>query len=203
MWWDRARTLVLADVHLGKAAAFRLGGMPVPESLTGRDLDRLSGIIESTGAARVLILGDLVHGRAWRAEPTRSLILRRFERLASRSRLELVLGNHDRHAHVLLNELPVHLHTGALDEPPFLFAHEPIECDHPGQVCGHIHPVASIDAGPGGRVRAKCFWVSSGRIVLPSFGSFTGGFAVRPAEDDRLFLIGPAGELVELAAGAC
>lgn len=202
IWWGAARTLILSDIHLGKPSAFRLGGIPVPESVTHRDLDRLDALIAATRPDRLLILGDLVHSRDWRAEPTRSIIHERLTRLAASTRIELVPGNHDRHTHALPHDLPIHIHHDALHEPPFHFTHEPSDADHPALICGHIHPVASLHTGPGGRIRAKCFWISRNRVVLPSFGSFTGGHAVRPAQDDRLFLIGPAGELFELANSA-
>lgn len=34
-WWPAARTLFVADAHLGKAAVFRARGLPVPEATTG------------------------------------------------------------------------------------------------------------------------------------------------------------------------
>jgi hypothetical protein len=41
LFWTRTRTLFVADVHLGKAAAFRAGGVPVPRGSTANDLKRL------------------------------------------------------------------------------------------------------------------------------------------------------------------
>ena len=37
--WPRERTVFVADVHLGKAAAFRAGGVPLPRGSTAADLD--------------------------------------------------------------------------------------------------------------------------------------------------------------------
>ena len=36
--WPAARTLFVADVHLGKAAAFRAGGVAIPRGATANDL---------------------------------------------------------------------------------------------------------------------------------------------------------------------
>ena len=38
LYWPRAATLFVADVHLGKAAAFRAGGVPLPRGATAADL---------------------------------------------------------------------------------------------------------------------------------------------------------------------
>src|SRR5687768_1975535 len=56
--WPAQATLFVADVHLGKAAAFRAGGVPVPRGATGADLQRLSALVASTGARRLVVLGD-------------------------------------------------------------------------------------------------------------------------------------------------
>src|SRR6478752_4291038 len=58
LFWPRGRTLFVADVHLGKAAAFRAGGVPLPRGATASDLARLTRLVTTTGATRVVILGD-------------------------------------------------------------------------------------------------------------------------------------------------
>ncbi len=58
------RTLFVADVHFGKAAAFRALGAPVPKGTTADNLARLTALMEATGAARLVVLGDLLHARA-------------------------------------------------------------------------------------------------------------------------------------------
>ena len=42
LYWPRAKTLFIADAHLGKAAAFRAGGVPLPAGTTADDLSRLA-----------------------------------------------------------------------------------------------------------------------------------------------------------------
>ena len=58
------RTLLVADLHLGKAATFRRAGIPVPEGSAGRDLDRLTRLVADTRATRVIVVGDLLHSAA-------------------------------------------------------------------------------------------------------------------------------------------
>src|SRR4051812_6702373 len=57
LYWPAQQTLFVADVHLGKAAAFRAGGVPIPRGTTANDLDRLSMLITVTGARRLIVLG--------------------------------------------------------------------------------------------------------------------------------------------------
>ena len=56
-------------------------------------------------------------------------------------------------------------------------------------LCGHIHP--SVTLGGEGRLRERlpCFLLSESRLVLPSFGSFTGTADVVPALQERVFVI--------------
>ena len=44
-FWQRENTLLVADVHFGKAAAFRAGGIPVPGGTTAEALGRLDDLI--------------------------------------------------------------------------------------------------------------------------------------------------------------
>ena len=48
-----SRSLLVADLHLGKAATFRKAGLPVPEGSAQRDLARLRGLVEATAARRL------------------------------------------------------------------------------------------------------------------------------------------------------
>ncbi len=54
-------TLVLAGLLLGKSAAFRAKGLPVPEGDDARDLGRLQTLVEKHAAVRLVIAGDLFH----------------------------------------------------------------------------------------------------------------------------------------------
>ena len=63
VYWPRERMLAIADIHFGKAAAFRSFGIPVPRGTTTENLDALDALIDATGAP-VLIPE---HGQGQRA----------------------------------------------------------------------------------------------------------------------------------------
>ena len=44
----QSKTLIVADLHLGKSATFRKRGLPVPEGTTKSDLDRLAALLKAT-----------------------------------------------------------------------------------------------------------------------------------------------------------
>jgi metallophosphoesterase superfamily enzyme len=58
---------------------------------------------------------------------------------------------------------------------------------------GHIHPVVRLRGLMKRAMRVPVFWQRATSLVLPAFGLFTGGFAVRPAPGDCLYAAGPSG----------
>jgi DNA ligase-associated metallophosphoesterase len=185
-FWARERMLIIADIHFGKAAAFRSFGIPVPKGTTTENLDALDALIELTGANHILFLGDFLHARAAHAASTQAAMLawrhRRRELI-----LTLVRGNHDKHAGDPAEQLGIDL----VDEPytvgPYSFCHHP-DIDAPGYVlAGHVHPVYVL-ATRSDALRLPCFIAGPRRMILPSFGAFTGGHALRPEPGERIWV---------------
>jgi uncharacterized protein len=186
VYWPRERLLAIADIHFGKAAAFRSFGIPVPRGTTTENLDALDALIDATGANHVLFLGDFLHARAAHAAGTQAAMLA-WRRRRCDLVLTLVRGNHDRHAGDPADILGIDL----VDEPytvgPFSFFPPP-DLDAPGYVlAGHVHPVYVL-ATRFDALRLPCFVLGTRRMILPSFGSFTGGHTIRPEEGDRIFI---------------
>ena len=57
------------------------------------------------------------------------------------------------------------------------------------QVCGHFHPKARIKAGPR-RITRPCFIGDGVRLILPSFGAYTGGLDIMDPAIAGLFPTG-------------
>jgi uncharacterized protein len=199
VWWGARRAVVVADVHLGKAASFRAHGLPVPDGHGEADLDRLAGLVERFAADSLVILGDLLHARNGRSPETLAG-LAAFRARCPDLRVTLVRGNHDAKA----GDPPGDLGFEVVDEvwreagdgPGF--AHDPGAEWAKGEgpvMCGHLHP-AVVLRGAAHAVRSPCFWFGARRAVLPAFGSFTGGAKITPRAGDRVFVVG-AGEVVE------
>jgi DNA ligase-associated metallophosphoesterase len=186
VYWPRLEMLVIADIHFGKAAAFRSFGIPVPPGTTNQNLDALDALIDATGATHVLFLGDFLHARASHAAATQAAMLA-WRRRRCELVLTLVRGNHDKHAGDPAEALGIDL----VDEPytvgPFSFCHHP-DVAVPGYaLAGHVHP-AYVLATRFDALRLPCFVVGPERMILPSFGAFTGGHTVKPAPGERIFV---------------
>lgn len=189
--WSRRRILVVSDLHLGKAAAFRHHGIAVPEGSVADDLRRLSGLLEACGAGWLVITGDLFHAPEGHRPAVFDLI-GAWRRRHAGLRVTLVSGNHDRALHRLPAEWGLEVRPEGLLEEGLLFVHHPpAPAGLPEEVravlCGHLHPALRL-TGAGRALRAPCFWLQQERVlVLPGFGSFTGSSLIAPREGDRIF----------------
>jgi DNA ligase-associated metallophosphoesterase len=185
-FWPRERMLIIADIHFGKAAAFRSFGIPVPKGTTTENLDALDELIELTGASHILFLGDFLHARAAHAASTQAAMLA-WRRRRCELILTLVRGNHDKHAGDPAEQLGIDL----VDEPytvgPYSFCHHPDIAAPAYVLAGHVHPVYVL-ATRSDALRLPCFIAGPTRMILPSFGAFTGGHALRPEPGERIWV---------------
>ena len=193
------RSLLVADLHLGKAASFRALGVPVPVGTTERTLDRLSAVLALTGAKRLFVLGDLFHARP-ALSAARLLVLANWRARHPGVEVVLVRGNHDDRAGDPPPSCGIETVSPGLSLDGLALHHEPPthgEDSSPGGspalaegrywVAGHVHPVARI-GGRADALRLPCFWARSDGLVLPAFGEFTGGWVVKPGPGETLYL---------------
>lgn len=192
LYWERKRTLLVADPHWGKAAAFRAAGVPVPGGTTREGLRRLTSALEDSGAERVVFLGDFLHARTGRTATTlEALWLWRQRHPAVE--LILIRGNHDRRAGDPPPELGIHCVDGPVREDGFLLAHHPSVAPELYGLAGHLHPVVRLVGPARERQRLPCFWFGMRGAILPAFGDFTGGADISPAPGDRVLVVAGGG----------
>lgn len=184
MYWRAAGTLVVADLHWGKEQTFHAYGIPVPLGALEDDLARLDAALARTGAGRLLVLGDLVHGAL------ATSVIEVVARWRERTRLPMVLvrGNHDRHVPTLPPAWDIADHAGVLREDGYAFAHAPEPVSGAYTWAGHLHPMFRL-RGRGDTLRLPCFHIGLEVGVLPAFGSFTGGVLARCVRGDRVFVV--------------
>lgn len=188
MYLVRANTLVVADLHWGKEETFRAAAIAIPDGPVRDDLTRLSKALDITGAARLLVLGDMWHARAGKSAALLGALSAWREEHAELA-IDLVRGNHDRHAGDPPSVLRIRCVSEPLVELPFAFRHFPDPHADGYVLAGHLHPSVVLHGTRKERLRLSCFWVGPDVAVLPAFGSFTGTAIVRPREVDRVFVI--------------
>lgn len=194
VFFSDSATLVVADVHLGKSATFRARGLAVPEGETARDLGRLLALAKQHAAAHLVIAGDLFHAPSGMTPEIEWALHGFLEEVEIPT--TLVLGNHDRKLRNVIARLnPVaHLDFGE----SLRVIHNP--ADATGErihISGHWHPVVRIADGRRRSIRLPCFLLRGNMLVIPAFGSFTGGAIMATRAGDRVFVL-LRDEIVEL-----
>jgi metallophosphoesterase superfamily enzyme len=67
--------------------------------------------------------------------------------------------------------------------------HIPQDDDPAYVLAGHVHPAVVLRGKGGLSAKLPCFVVGARRMILPAFGSFTGGAALAHRADDQLFAV--------------
>lgn len=187
LFWPSEKTLLVADIHLGKAATFRAAGIAVPEAIE-QDLNRLTVLIESHAVERLIVLGDLFHAPEGQTVTIHDAL--KIWRESHRSvKMDLVRGNHDRRCDTLLAEVGIDV-ADQLELNGITLAHDPEDLKESGgyALTGHLHPAIRVRDGRRS-FRLPCFWLSANYAVLPAFGAFTGTHVVERQKGDRAIAV--------------
>lgn len=189
--WPARELLCVSDLHFGKSDRLaRRGGPMLPPYETQDTLDRLAADLSFTGASTVICLGDsfddVTAGRDMAPE-----LKDRLRSLMAGRRWIWILGNHD--------PGPVDLggtHRATHVDAPLTFRHI-AEPGTVGEISGHYHPKARVSVR-GRYLSRPCFLFDETRMILPAYGTYTGGlFSDRPELSDLMsdaaeaILLGP------------
>ncbi|HET7410804.1 MAG TPA: ligase-associated DNA damage response endonuclease PdeM [Paracoccaceae bacterium] len=183
LWWEEARLMVAGDLHLGRAErAARLGAGLLPPYETADTLDRLAAEAARLRPATLILLGDSFDDMA-AADGIAVEVIEPLLRLAAGRRLVWIAGNHD----PVPSALPG-THREEWREGPLVFRHIARPGARPGEISGHYHPKARLCLR-GQPIARPCFLSDGERLILPAFGTYTGGLDVRDTAFDAL--LGP------------
>ncbi|WP_295470946.1 ligase-associated DNA damage response endonuclease PdeM [uncultured Pseudomonas sp.] len=192
LYHPQRRSLLIADAHFGKAAAYRRLGQPVPHGTTQANLQRIDRLLERYPSEQLIFLGDFLHAPQSHAPATLQALAAWRERHTALG-LCLIRGNHDNRA----GDPPGYLSIEVVDAPllmgPFALQHEPDAHATHHVLAGHVHPVFHLQGRGRQRLRLPCFVLGERVSLLPAFGEFTGGYAVQAQERHRLFVTGDGG----------
>ncbi|MBI5857541.1 MAG: ligase-associated DNA damage response endonuclease PdeM [Sphingobacteriales bacterium] len=192
LYWEQQNTIIIADMHLGKAGHFRKSGIPVPQDVNKADLQRLIALLLFFKADRVIIVGDFTHSAANKE-------LELFKRWRSDFplfRFDLVKGNHDILEDHWYFETDITVHKKELVIGDFCFRHE-TPSSNPLDDCaaasfvfsGHVHPGIRMSGQGRQTLKLPCFYFTKNHCILPAFSKFTGLYKVEPKEEDLVYAI--------------
>lgn len=198
LFWPRRRALLLADLHFEKASCYARGGQMLPPYDSEATLDAIEALAKRLEPAEIWCLGDSFHddGGAGRLPAG---VRARIGALTAALRWTWISGNHD----AALGERGEAgapggiVRTEAVVDGIWL-RHEAAPGDPRPEISGHFHPRLRVKAR-GRQVSRRCFVLGKNKIILPAFGTLTGGLDV--AHPAIRAAIGGAGEALVPAGG--
>jgi DNA ligase-associated metallophosphoesterase len=176
LFWPREEALLVADLHLEKASWFARLGQFLPPYDSHATLSALAAEVERTGARRLFCLGDSFHdafGCERLPDQARALLTD----LTGRLDWTWIVGNHDPgFADHCGGKLEQEVEIAGI-----VLRHEVVRNDPRPEISGHFHPKLRVNL-KGRHVSRRCFVVSPSKMILPAFGSLTGGLDARHPE---------------------
>jgi len=171
------QTLVATDLHLGKALSLRKRGYVLPPHETKVTLNKLAAEIHSLSPQKVVLLGDSFHDHDG-PQALELSDLQILQQCMLDTQCLWITGNHD---DLGLKEafsshgigLPGQI-SDQYALKNLLMVHEPHRKDDRPQIVGHYHPKATVDLGHR-KLTKPCFLWNDHYLILPAFGTFTGG----------------------------
>lgn len=181
LYWPAERTLIVADLHLEKGSSYAARGVMLPPYDTRETLQRLAHVIDRFDPRQVIALGDSLHDKT-AADRIDATNLEMLSILQEDRQWVWITGNHDPQiAPTLGGSVTDQLVIGGIR-----FAHVPSHGQMSPEIAGHMHPAARLSLY-GHVIRRPCFVGNSRRLLLPAFGTFTGGLNVLDAAFMPLF----------------
>jgi DNA ligase-associated metallophosphoesterase len=169
LFWPSEQALLVADLHLEKASWFARLGQFLPPYDSHATLTALAGEVERTGATRLFCLGDSFHD-AFGCDRLPASARDLLSDLTARVDWTWIVGNHD-------PGFADHCGGRIADEVELsgiILRHEAVRGETRPEISGHFHPKLRLHL-KGRRVSRRCFVASPSKIIMPAFGSLTGG----------------------------
>jgi hypothetical protein len=176
LFWRAQQSLLVADLHLEKASWFALLGQFLPPYDSHATLTALAAEVERTGATRLYCLGDSFHDR-FGCDRLPSNARELLTQLTSTLDWTWIVGNHD-------PGFADHCGGRIEDEAEIggiILRHEAARDETRPEISGHFHPKLRVSM-KGRRVSRRCFVASPAKIIMPAFGSLTGGLDAHHTE---------------------
>lgn len=189
IFWEKEKTLIVADLHLGKTGHFRKSGIAVPGKVYKEDLQVLLHQILYFKTDRLIILGDMTHS----VHNLELELFTRWRKDFTLLQIELVKGNHDILNSRWYEEAEIITYDDHLLRGGYCFRHDkPARIQKDGSLYtfyGHIHPAIQLKGGGRQKLSFPCFYFTQDYCIMPAFSKFSGSYSIKPSKEDSVFAI--------------
>ncbi|WP_242152202.1 ligase-associated DNA damage response endonuclease PdeM [Sphingomonas sp. BAUL-RG-20F-R05-02] len=184
LFWPARAALIVADLHFEKASWFAMRGQMLPPYDSLATLADLTALAAATEAAEIWCLGDSFHDSAGcdRLPEAAQAMLRD---LTATRRWTWITGNHD---FALVDRCGGDVVAEAVVDG-LVLRHEAVAGEVRAELSGHYHPKLRLRVR-GQNISRRCFVATARKLVLPAFGSLTGGLDVGHPEIVRAVGVG-------------
>ena len=167
--WPDHEALLVADLHLEKASWFASAGQFLPPYDSHATLTALAAEIERTKPKRLYCLGDSFHDR-FGCDRLQTSARELLTALTGQIDWTWIVGNHDPgFADHCGGRIAEEVELGGI-----ILRHEAVRGEPRPEISGHFHPKLRVHLR-GRQVSRRCFVTSATKIIMPAFGSLTGG----------------------------
>ncbi|MEP9401419.1 ligase-associated DNA damage response endonuclease PdeM [Sphingomonas sp. VNH70] len=176
LFWPQRRALLLADLHFEKASWFAQFGQMLPPYDSLETLAGIEALVARTRPRELWCLGDSFHDSAG-CDRLPAAAQARLRALTGRLDWTWITGNHDP---VVADHCGGRVVAEAVVDG-IVLRHEADAADTRPELSGHFHPKFRVSVR-GRAVSRRCFVASATKLILPAFGSLTGGLDARHPE---------------------
>ena len=179
LYWPAQRALLVSDLHLEKASSFALGGQMLPPYDSLSTLHDVAALVDEYRPEQIISLGDNFHDDAGEGRLAREAA-DLLTRLVGQCGWIWITGNHDRNIEARWGGRSV---AEIMLSGVFL-RHEAIRGERSPEISGHFHPKYR-QMLRGRMVSRRCFVKGPRKLIMPAFGTLTGGLDAQDAAIHR------------------
>ena len=179
IFWAKEKTLILGDLHLEKSTFFGPYGNYLPPYDSLETLLKLTNSINNNTVETIILLGDIFHdanGYSRLKNKERKI----FDFICKKNKIIWILGNHDN------GFAPDNVHSCRTYKMNNITFSHILTKGINFEISGHYHPKVSFFYRRQ-KITRPCFLYSKNKIILPSYGTYTGGLNIESKVYKKIF----------------
>ena len=181
LYWSDQKTVVVSDLHLEKGSFYATSNQFIPPYDTIETLRKLQRFLNQNCVEKIIFLGDLVHDSDGFSRISDDA-LKLFNEILKNREAILTVGNHDKN--FKYNDYCLKFCDEYRIEDIY-FRHQPNNTNDL-QIFGHFHPKIVMKIMDK-KLSKKCFISNKEKILMPAYGTLTGGLEINSSPIKDLF----------------
>ncbi|MBJ57152.1 MAG: phosphoesterase [Rickettsiales bacterium] len=179
IFWNKNKTLILGDLHLEKSSYFAKLGNFLPPYDSIQTLARLNSKIRDLDVKKIILLGDIFHDVKGYSR-LRKVAFNKLDKICKDLKVIWIIGNHDGQLAPPTVEIKKNYYFDKVN-----FNHISDKNSN-FEISAHYHPKIYLKIR-GKKISRPCFMVSRNKIIIPAYGTYTGGLDIEKEDFKKNF----------------